>query len=503
MKRSPISFLSQSLLLCLTLLIAVASCRKKDDVSDVKTPSQLSEADSLKYLMYQIMQKTINDGGRDKNTNFPLYFWYDKVPAMDPLSPQYPDAQALLDKMKSFTTGTDGKALDRYSFLDDGSIMSTLQGTAGDFGMEVSYVQDQSGNILLIVTSTDPNSPSGKVGVNRGWVITAINNQSVAWDNGGPNYQRIVNAIYGDDLQDAFSFKKPDGSTQNNTLVKTKYAVNPVLFDTVYSIAGKNVGYFVFNTFTALKDSTGANTLAGDEINRVFSEFASHGITSLIVDLRNNGGGDVATSAYLANKIAPSSLNGKEMYHQSFNNLLNAEFEKEGISNKVNFDGSGSLNLQNVFFISTRHTASSSELLYNNLRPYMNVKLVGDTTYGKPVGQWVMPIVTYPNNVATFGAYLFAISFETLNSDNQGGYFDGLVPDQKATDFVNVPWGNPADDNLEKIFSYLSTGNFGGRFMSPEERMRAHPDLKVPIPNKLPSLRYNGMVDLNQRLILK
>lgn len=499
MRRNIISLLSGSLLLFIAITFVVSSCRKNDVTSD--TPG-ISDADSLKYLMYQLMQKTIVNGGRDKTTHYPLYFWYKDVPALDPLSGDYATAQDLLKKMQSFTTGPDGNVLDRYSFLDDGSVLDELQGNGGDLGMDVSYVRDQSGTISLIVISADKNSPSGQVGVNRGWIINSINGGSVAYDNGGANYNRIVNAIYGSDQQATFVFTRPDGTSQTNTLVKSTYAINPVLFDTVYNIAGQNVGYFVYNTFTSLKDDNNANTVAGNEVDRVFSKFSASNISSLIVDLRYNSGGDVETAVSLTDRIAPSSLNGKEMFHQSFNDLLNDEFTAEGVSNVTNFDGSGNLNLQNVFFIGTRSTASASELVYNSLRPYMNVKLVGDTTYGKPVGFWVMQIYSYKDNTPQFLANLFPVAFESLNSAGQGSYYNGLLPDQKAVDYVNVPWGNPNDDNLAKIFSYISTGSFG-RISSVQERMREHPNLRIADPSarKFPALRFNGMAELKSKKI--
>ena len=41
------------------------------------------------------------------------------------------------------------------------------------------------------------------------------------------------------------------------------------------------------------------------------------------------------------------------------------------------FSKTGPLNPNHVFFIVTQSTASASELLINNLKPYMTVKLIG------------------------------------------------------------------------------------------------------------------------------
>jgi len=152
------------------------------------------------------------------------------------------------------------------------------------------------------------------------------------------------------------------------------------------------------------------------------------------------------------------------------------------------------LNLDHVFFIGSGNTASASELTINNLKPYMDVKLVGDTTYGKPVGFFSFHITDFPNGGAEKDlADLYAINFETRNANNQGGYFDGLIPDAQASDFVNIPWGNPSDDNLKKIFSYISTGVYGRK--SAGERMAENSSLRLSVPATIHPLRFNGMVD--------
>jgi hypothetical protein len=191
--------------------------------------------------------------------------------------------------------------------------------------------------------------------------------------------------------------------------------------------------------------------------------------------------------------IAPASVAGKEMYHYLYNDKLTGMESQIGLEDKVMFTGGGSLNLDHVFFIGSGNTASASELTINNLKPYMDVKLVGDTTYGKPVGFFTFHITDFPNGGAEKDlADLYAINFETRNANNQGRYFTGLIPDAPAVDFVDVPWGNPQDQNLSKIFSYISTGTYG-RLSA--ERIAAEKNLHFSIPSTIHPLRFNGMVD--------
>ena len=480
----------------------ISSCKKTPSnptTPEPPAPTALSDADSLKLLMYRTMQVTIADGGRDFDSAYgflPSYYWYNSVPKLDPLSSSYDSADVLLSKMKTYAINpTTGRPFDKYSFLDHGQVAGEIQqGVAGDIGMQVTYAYDQNHNVLLYVLFTDKNSPAGQAGVKRGWQITSVNGKDVTYDgSNGPNVNSVINAVYYDPSA-SFTFKKPDGSSVTSTLSKVVYNINPVLFDSVYTVGSNKVGYFVFNSFAAVDNQNGP-TLTKQEITRVFNKFQSAGISDLIVDLRYNGGGSVGTAEFLDSLIAPASVAGKEMYHYLYNEKLTARESEVGLQNQVFFKAGGSLNLQHVFFIGSSHTASASELTINVLKPYMDVKLVGDTTYGKPVGFFSFSLFDYPNGGTTkkFLADLYAINFETRNAKGDGGYFNGMIPNAVASDYINLPWGDPSDDNLSKIFNFISTGTYGR--VSVAERMAENKSLRLSIPQTIHPLRFNGMVD--------
>ncbi len=147
----------------------------------------------------------------------------------------------------------------------------------------------------------------------------------------------------------------------------------------------------------------------------VFTKFASENITELVVDLRYNGGGYVNLQQKLANFIVKSSANGS--------NMMTEQFNSKHITSNVTtkFEKLGGLNISDVYFIVSDNTASASELLINNLKPYMNVKLVGENTYGKPVGFFPIPVSDW---------YIFPVSFRSVNGLGEGNYFDGIQVDQ-------------------------------------------------------------------------
>jgi len=476
----------------------ISSCKKDNGGSSSGNgTTQLSDADSLKYLMYRIMEVSFVDGGRDSTYDLPTYYWYNQVPALNPLSSTYDSSDILLADMKNYAINpSTGSPYDRYSFLDKtGAVAAEIQqGQGGDLGMQVTYATDANNNSYLYVLYADKNSPAGLVGVTRGWQITAINGSSnVSYDgSNGPNVTSVINAVY-NDPSSSFTFLKPDGTTVTYTLTQASYNINPVLFDTVYNVGGKNVGYFVFYTFSSVYNDDGSASPTQQALNSVFSTFQSANVSDVIVDLRYNGGGSVATSEYIDSLMAPPTVKGKVMFNYLYNDKLTANESEIGLQSQVLFNGSGGLNLAHVFFIGTGNTASASELTLNNLKPYMDVQLVGDTTYGKPVGFFSFTISDYPNGVEKDLADLYAINYETRNANNEGGYFTGLIPDELAYDYVNVPWGNPNDDDLSKIFNFISTGTYSR--MSPQARMASDKSLRLVIPSTIHPLRFNGMVD--------
>ena len=86
------------------------------------------------------------------------------------------------------------------------------------------------------------------------------------------------------------------------------------------------------------------------------------------------------------------------------------------------------LNLTRLVVITTRASASASELIINGLRPYIPVVVVGDRTFGKPVGQYGLPFCDKVLN---------AVSFVLKNSQGQADYFTGLPATCPAGDALD------------------------------------------------------------------
>ncbi|MBC7743775.1 MAG: hypothetical protein H7096_01585 [Flavobacterium sp.] len=396
------------------------------------------------------------------------YYWNDALPSYDAFKPRtFATFQSELDVIKKFKIDPKtGKPIDKYSFLDDGSLSSELGGVSGDYGFSANFNNGDRND--LRIRYVYPNSPAGTQNMNRGDQIIKLNGSTNVNGNNQANVDFLNNAIFGDNASITMSLKKKDGSVVDVSITRGSYSLNPVLFNKVYTVGSKKVGYIVFNSFT---------TNAKSKLEEVFNNFSSEGVSEVIVDLRYNGGGAVSTAEDLTNLIAPASTTGQVMYTTYWTKtmqdgaaiiLKNQKFYAEGrdgvrrlysyfdydytpAENITKFGKIGASNITRAYFIVTGSTASASELVINNLKPVMDVKLIGRKTYGKPVGFFALTIDKLD---------LYIPQFETKNSLNQGGYFDGMAVDKDDFDDIGKDFGDPSERLLANALSYADKGVF-------------------------------------------
>src|SRR5690554_908764 len=120
------------------------------------------------------------------------------------------------------------------------------------------------------------------------------------------------------------------------------------------------------------------------ELNNAFAQFKADGVTDLVVDLRYNGGGSVETAVDLSGMIT-GQFNGQLLYKELWNNDRQDDYASDGkFDDKISTGAAiNSLNLDQVYFLTTKSSASASELVINCLEPYINTTQIGDATAGK------------------------------------------------------------------------------------------------------------------------
>jgi len=470
----------------LFLLALVSSCKKSDSSAPVTPPPTQTgtQLDLLRDSVYLYSKE--------------VYLWHEVIPSYAVFNPrQYTgstDLAAAQNVMAAIRTLQPQDNKHSYSFVTTQAGSDAIQtGGNTDYGFFIKSASlDKSApydSVYWYVEYVYKNAPAGVAGVQRGWYISKINNTAITNDNA--SVALLNDVFFGSGSSAAFTFTKPDGSTANINLSKGSYTANSVLYTDVITEGAKKTGYMVFNQFFGTNSQT--------ELNNAFTDFAAKGINELVVDLRYNHGGSTETQNLLANLIAPSAASGKTMYTYVFNDSLVAgKFpllkRKPGFGNvsfqaainTVNYAKAGNVALSRVFFIVTGETASASELLINNLRPYMDVKLVGDTTYGKPVGFFPISLFNYA---------IYPISFKTVNSAGSAEYYDGFVPDKVAPDGVNRNWGDKEEPSLAAALKYISTGSFRVSAAADEQNQRLLSIQKQfePLNSRLYEQKFTGM----------
>lgn len=389
--------------------------------------------------------------------------------ASDPTVPKYSNIQDLQDKNPVAMITTKGSVNTEGNGYDIGIY------SFGAYGAENAY--------RLYVKAVYPGSSADKSGITRGTEITAINGTKI-----GSNFtaeRDLINSMLDNTTTTAkLSGVKTDGTSFTQTLNRTSYTSSPVYKDKILTVNGKKIGYMAYARFSQLTNGDNANP-TDTNLDPVFARFAAAGVTDLIIDLRYNGGGYVNAAEYLVNLIAPSTATGT-MYSEVYNPLMQsnkatilshqpltdgagkirydsnnkmltyADVSYATEDNTATFSKKGALSgVKNVVFIVSGGTASASELTINCLKPVVNVKLVGKTTYGKPVG--FFPI-TLENRYDVY----FSM-FETKNSKGEGSYYAGFTPDviddNSATSIFDDAihdFGDPAESYTSSAINLLA-----------------------------------------------
>lgn len=430
------------------LSIVFVSCKNdSDSVSPTNNTADVRDSAYYYSLLYYLWNENLPDYSKWNNSNGNLIkssettFKPQSFAKVDSLMGGSNGIRFYSDK------GTSGNPLDRYSFASSQiEWENTASGSNAGFGFRRGYVSDTDQRIVYVYK----NSPIGLAGVQRGWQILSANGIEAT----SVNEEAFYNSINTNSTS-TFVFKTNQGTEKTVTVNKASYKANFVQKDTVIATGGLKIGYIALSSF--LGDNNGADTEA--ELDAAITDLKASGITDLVIDLRYNGGGYTSVSEYFANLVAPANAKGKPMYSYKYNKLLTAYNESENISSDVSFDSkSVNFNLSRIVFITSEATASASELLINNLKPYVEVKLVGSDTYGKPVGFPGLFIEMSKTDV-TQNYYVFPIAFKTVNANNEGDYFEGIPVDITQNDDFTKDWGNPQEACFNSAIAYLTNGS--------------------------------------------
>jgi C-terminal peptidase prc len=352
-----------------------------------------------------------------------LYFWYREIPDLDPVkfdSPEaYLEAIRYLPRDRTFSYITSRAAND--AFYSDSQFIG--------FGFSTSFTA--AGD--LRISDVFPESPASEANLSRGDRIVEINGQTIdALLEAGTFGSAFGDPEIGVDGQMVVT----RGATRLQVRMTKRLVTIPTVSSTrSYDVNGRTVGYVSFKNFVQP---------SFDALDKAFADLRAKGATELVLDLRYNGGGLVSVAQHLASLIGGAKTNGQvlgEYFHNDRNAFRNKVIRFESKAN--------ALTLDRLVVITTRSSASASELVINALRPFMPVLVIGDRTYGKPVGQYG---ITFCDKV------LAPVSFTLRNANGEGDYFDGIAPTCTAPDDLDRQLGDTQEGSLHEALEFIATG---------------------------------------------
>ena len=327
--------------------------------------------------------------------------------------------------------------------LDDFSFINTVEADQQFFGEGKYEGYGFSTRFLaaddLRLARVFVDSPAFAAQLERGQRILELNGRTIAEIEAAEG----VGAVFDTSPID-FLIREDDGNEFPATIAVDIVTIDPIPQSRIIPVAGTpGIGYLELAQFISTADP-GSATPAVRNFETVFSEFRDASVTDVIIDMRFNGGGLVSTAELLGDYLGGFVWQNLIFSNTLFNADRASNNEREFFELREN-----SLGLSRLIVIASQGTASASELVTNSMEPYVDVAIVGDRTFGKPVGQIGLEFC---------GKILRPTAFQTTNANDFGDYFGGLPADCVVTDDLAIPVGVDNDPNVEAALTYFTTG---------------------------------------------
>ena len=353
-----------------------------------------------------------------------LYLWNEFLPNVNPTSYSSPEAylEAVRYRPLDAHFSYIGSAAESNAFYSDSQFVG--------YGFSTSQQGEE-----LRVLQVFADSPALEAGLARGDSIFEIDGRSVA----SLIQSGQIGSAFGPSeigVSSEVLFRSVSGVERRQRMTKRPVTIPTVSLTRAYDVGGRRVGYVFFRNF--VRPSVAA-------LDEAFAALSQVGVTELVLDLRYNGGGLVDVAVHLSSLIGGTLTAGQTFAtfsHNDRNAFRNETLRFAGPTAPVP-------TLSRLIVITTRASASASELVINGLRPFMPVVLIGDATYGKPVGQYLIEFCT---------KVLAPVSFSLKNANGESDYFDGLAPTCGAGDGIDRELGDPEEASLAEAFHYIRHG---------------------------------------------
>ena len=277
------------------------------------------------------------------------YLWNDEI-----------DEQKLIDgAVEGYVSGLG----DKYTeYIPKSEMQEFKEDITGSFvGIGVYMIADESTE-KIVVYYPIPDSPAEKAGIKPGDIIVSVDGVEYSYEE----FSTIASHIKGKEGTKVKLVIERDGKKMDFEIERAKIETNPIKI----KMLDNNIGYLSLPSF---------DENCSKKFKEKADELVSKGAKSLIIDLRNNGGGIVDETTNIADYFLEK---GKTIMSTKDNN---------GVTGITESDGKQIYNMPLVLLVN-ENTASASEILTAALKENGRAKVIGTTTYGKGVIQTVITL---------------------------------------------------------------------------------------------------------------
>lgn len=376
------------------------------------------------------------------------YLFYDELPDRESLNSNKSFFKKPDEFVHAVASRKDQKNGVYFSHVDS-VLTSRTKSEIPSFGFEGVVVRDgNTGKYFIQIIYVQKESPAAEVGLQRGDCITEANGYNIT----SSNYNRFIFQP-----TQAYTYKVArynEATQMADTLMVDMPAPTYVDEPSVYlaktiNVGGKKVFYLMYNAFEAEET---------ESLQQALTQGLAESPDDVILDLRYNPGGSVATAITLNTFLAPASAMNQTCAKLIFNDKI-----KEDVTYKFDpslLNGAQNASFNHLYVLTTSNTASASELVINCLRPYLGEKLlqVGENTFGKNVAQSKITNEAYP-----LIEFWLTTAYVSNAEGNYDYYTNGLQADYKISENYGYPLGElgTASDPLTAAALYhIANGAF-------------------------------------------
>lgn len=310
---------------------------------------------------------------------------------------------------KGFISGLD----DPYSvYYDEEETKSLYETTEGEYqGIGAVLSQNMNTGIITLVQIYD-DSPAMKAGLKDNDILYKVNGEEVT----GVELTEVVSHIKGE-----------KGTTVEMTVLRGADNEEVTVTATRDTVEAQTVKYRMMDGQIGYVSVSEFDSVTYDQYQKALKDLEGQGMKGLVVDLRNNPGGNLNTVCDMLDLMLPKGL------------IVYTE-DKDGNRQEASSDDENQFTLPLAVLVNG-NSASASEIYAGAIQDYGIGDIVGTQTYGKGVVQQIFDLKDDTCVKLTIAKY-FTLKGRSINGK-------GITPDVEVE--YEADENNPeADNQLDK-----------------------------------------------------